>query len=76
MNEVKLAAAQGSAGLHAEGEQEHSLCGMAFDAYDSGDADEPIVFAKPGEIVTCKHCRAHIDFVRRKYRAYRYRPNK
>jgi len=60
--------------LHAEGEQEHSLCGMAFDAFDTGDADEQIVFAKDGETVTCPDCRDAIDFVRRYYkRGYKYR---
>ena len=60
--------------LHGEGQQEHSLCGMAFDAFDSGDADEPIIFAKSGEVVTCPECRAELDFVRRCYRKYCYAP--
>lgn len=60
--------------LHAEGEVEHSLCGMAFDAFDSGDSDEPIIFAKDGEVVTCAPCREHLDFVRRYYKRYRYTP--
>lgn len=60
--------------LHAEGEQEHSLCGMAFDAFESGDAEEPIVFAKKGEIVTCEECRAHIDYVRKNFIRYIYKP--
>ncbi len=59
--------------LHAEGEQEHSLCGMAFDAYSSGDAEEEIIFAKPGETVTCADCKRHIDFVRKHYKGYRYK---
>lgn len=58
--------------LHAEGQNEHSLCGMAFDAYESGDADGPIVFASAGQQVTCEECRRHIDFVRRTYRGYTY----
>jgi hypothetical protein len=60
--------------LHGEGQQEHSLCGMAFDAFDSGDAEEPIIFAKSGEVVTCQECRAELDFVRRAYCRYRYEP--
>lgn len=57
---------------HAEGEQEHSLCGMAFDAYDSGDSDEEIIFAGDGETVTCPQCRAHLDYIRSHFRRYRY----
>jgi len=43
---------------------EFTICGMAFDAYESGDADEQVVFAKPKEVVTCKECRAAIDYVK------------
>lgn len=32
---------------------EYTACGMAFDAYESGDAEEQIIFAAPGETVTC-----------------------
>lgn len=60
---------------HAEGEQEHALCGLAFDAYDSGDEDQPVVFAEAGETVTCPDCRAAIDYVRSNFRGYRYVPN-
>ena len=60
---------------HAEGEIEHSLCGVAFDAYSSGDWPTEVVFAKAGETVTCPECCAHIDFVRSQYRHYRYVPN-
>jgi hypothetical protein len=49
---------------HAEGLQEHSLCGLAFDAFDTGDYEEPVVFAKTGQRVTCERCREHIDWVR------------
>lgn len=35
---------------------EFSLCGDAFDAFDSGDASEPYEFAKPGESITCAIC--------------------
>jgi hypothetical protein len=55
--------------LHAES-GEFTLCGMAFDAYDSGDADEPIVMAQPRELVTCAECRAVIDYARR-FKGYR-----
>lgn len=41
---------------------EFTACGMAFDAYDSGDADEPIVFVKGKETVTCQDCRDVIDY--------------
>jgi hypothetical protein len=52
---------------------EFVLCGFAFDAYDSGDADEPIIEAKPGETVTCPECRAVIDYMRKAYpRGYRF----
>lgn len=62
---------------HAEGEVEHSLCGMAFDAYGSGDSYEKIIFATDGETVTCPHCRAHLDYIRSHFRRYRYwLPNK
>jgi len=36
---------------------EYSLCGMAFDAYESGDAEEQIIFAQSGETITCTGCR-------------------
>lgn len=61
-------------GLHAQGagNAEYSLCGFAFDAHDSGDSAEPIVFAQAGEQVTCQRCRAQIDHVRNHFRRYRY----
>lgn len=59
---------------HAEGTGEHSLCGMAFDAFESGDADEPIVFAGDGELVTCADCKSQIDHVRDSFKGYRYQP--
>ncbi len=46
---------------------------MAFDAYESGDSEVPIVFVNPGETVTCKECRAHLDFVKKYYRGYKRR---
>lgn len=58
---------------HANGLQEHSLCGLAFDAFDSGDHEEPVVFAERGEKVTCETCREHIDWVRNNFtKAYGY----
>jgi hypothetical protein len=40
------------------GGYEHSFCGMAFDAYASGDAetDDEFVDARPGVRVTCPDC--------------------
>lgn len=35
---------------------EFSLCGQAFDAFDSGDADEPFEFAGEGSTVNCEDC--------------------
>ncbi|MCF6783361.1 hypothetical protein [Stutzerimonas stutzeri] len=35
---------------------EFSLCGDAFDAFDSGDAEEPHSIAGPGESITCPEC--------------------
>ena len=40
-----------------QGDGEFTVCGMAFDAHESGDSDEPIVFAGAGEAVTCHECR-------------------
>jgi hypothetical protein len=59
-------------GRCAPGIQEHSLCGMAFDAFESGDADAPVVFAQPGEQVTCQECLALIRYVRSAFRRNRY----
>ena len=36
---------------------EYSLCGMAFDAYESGDAEDQIIFAQSGETITCIGCK-------------------
>lgn len=35
---------------------EYSLCGAAFDAFDSGDADEPFDFADDSQSITCPDC--------------------
>ncbi|WP_186058673.1 hypothetical protein [Burkholderia gladioli] len=59
--------------LHAEGPastSEFTLCGIAFDAQDSGDIDEPIVFAKAGQVVDCEDCRRIIDYVK-SFKRYR-----
>lgn len=58
--------------VHAPGHQEHSLCGLAPEAFDSGDHYEPVQFADPGEQVTCTMCREVIDHVRQHFRRYRY----
>lgn len=39
------------------GSGEFAACGLAFDAHDSGDHDEPVIFAGAGEAVTCPECR-------------------
>lgn len=49
------------------------LCGLAFDAYESGDVDEPVIEAKADELVTCPECRAVIDYIRQRYRGGSYR---
>lgn len=49
---------------------EFTLCGLACDAFESGDADKPVTFAAPGEIVTCKECRDVIYHVKT-FRGYR-----
>lgn len=59
--------------IHAEGitPPEFTMCGMAFDAHWTGDSDEVIVMAAPGELVTCADCRRAIDHARTfaRYRA-------
>ena len=56
----------------APGIQEHTLCGWPFDAFESGDADAPVVFAQPGEQVTCQECLAVIRYIRSAFRRGRY----
>ena len=53
--------------LHAENPvmSEYTLCGMAFDAYASGDSEEPISFACGNEAITCKHCRRAVTEIRK-----------
>jgi len=35
---------------------EYTLCGMAFDAQESGDCDEKITIGNAGDKVTCQAC--------------------
>ncbi|WP_199028472.1 hypothetical protein [Ralstonia sp. ASV6] len=59
---------------HAKGTiagREYSLCGLACDAHESGDTDEPVEFAEAGELVTCVECRDAIDHVRASFKRYR-----
>lgn len=56
---------------HGAGKSEFALCGMAYDAFESGDADGPVVFVAPGELVTCEDCRAVMDNVRSNFKGYR-----
>lgn len=39
---------------------EFSLCGDAFDGFDSGDLPGPFAFAKEGQSITCPKCCAAI----------------
>lgn len=58
--------------LCAPGPQEHALCGLACDAFDTGDVDAPVVFAATGQQVTCEYCRHVLDYVRDRFQGYRY----
>lgn len=51
-------------GLAPNQGEEFSLCGLAFDAFESGDADEPVEFAKSGQKITCEECRDVIQKIR------------
>ena len=51
---------------------EYTLCGLAVDAFESGDHHESIVFAKHRETVTCEDCRRAIDHARRSFKGYRF----
>ena len=44
---------------------EYSLCGLAFDAYESCDTDEQVLFINDGEKVTCPDCRVAIREIRK-----------
>jgi hypothetical protein len=49
---------------------EFTICGIAFDAHESGDVDEEVVFADPGQLVTCEDCRRTIAFIKQ-FKRYR-----
>ena len=51
---------------------EYTLCGDAFDAYESGDSDAPIVIAKMNQTVTCPKCRNVIVWVKMNFKNFRY----
>lgn len=59
--------------VHAPGSLEHSLCGLAPEAFESGDHEEHVVFAQPGDVVTCDSCKREIDHVRGNFDGYVYR---
>jgi len=44
---------------------EYSICGIACDAYESGDVETEIRFAAEGEPVTCKECRRAVIQIRK-----------
>jgi hypothetical protein len=46
---------------------ERALCGLAFDAHQSGDHPEPVAFASIRQAVTCEACKAHIAHVRESF---------
>lgn len=51
--------------VHGEGPTaggDYTMCGLASDAYESGDESAPVVIAGPGELITCKGCRAVIAY--------------
>lgn len=41
---------------------DYTACGMASDACESGDEDEMVLFAKPGEVATCPKCQGVVDY--------------
>ena len=48
---------------HADGPNEHTLCGLAFDAHESGDLEEAVQYAAPGKPVRCALCLRMIEHV-------------
>lgn len=44
---------------------EYTVCGLAYDAHESGDYNEPVLFAEDGAPVTCPKCREVVTEVRR-----------
>lgn len=49
--------------VHAHGPGEHALCGIAFDAFESGDLDEQEIYAEKGRPVTCAMCLQMIEHI-------------
>lgn len=43
---------------------EFTVCGLSFDAHETGDADHPVVMAQSGQTVTCEACRKTIAFMK------------
>jgi hypothetical protein len=55
---------------------EFTLCGYSFDV-GSTEGEEEIVFAEPGQSVTCADCRQYLDFIREDYGyGYVYKSNR
>ena len=48
---------------HAHGPMEHSLCGLACDAFGSGDVDYLPFYAVCTNTVDCEQCRQMIEHV-------------
>lgn len=44
---------------------EYSLCGQAYDAFDSGDADERFEFVEKGQTINCENCCRAIREIKR-----------
>ncbi|MAN46306.1 MAG: hypothetical protein CMF04_08925 [Hyphomonas sp.] len=52
---------------------EFTACGLLFDAYEVGDHDEPVKFARSGQKVTCEDCIREIRFFKTAYGStYKY----
>lgn len=52
--------------------EEFSLCGMSFDAFETGDSEAPIVFAKRTDYITCPNCIEYLDSVNARFKHLRY----
>jgi hypothetical protein len=52
---------------------EYTLCGLAFDAHEAGDCDEPVEESASGETVSCPECRAVIVHVRSTFARFKVR---
>lgn len=53
--------------IHGEGPTaggDFTMCGLASDAFLTGDEPDPVNIAVPGESITCPQCRAVIAFYR------------